>query len=69
MFKPSKDEITEVIFLKKECDTAVVKIGECNKRVKQQFIYGTLGQLTYGEKIFVEKKYLEDLYTPESFLK
>jgi len=54
------EEIIEVIFLKKECDMAIVSYNNSIKKIKREFIYETLECLTYGEKFFIERSRVEE---------
>lgn len=60
-YTPLPDEKkVEVVFLKKECNTAVILYNGEKRRIKQQYISGTLGQLESNQKVNVTEKYIED---------
>lgn len=54
-------EKVEVTFVKKEYDTAVICLDSgriC--RINQRYIYGVLGGLAQGDRVFVKKDFIAD---------
>jgi len=48
-----------VIFKKATTDTATVLYNNKECKVNQRYIFGTIGHLTEGEEVRVEKNFLE----------
>lgn len=54
-------EKVEVTFVKKECDTAVICLDNGHIcRINQRYIYGVLGRLAKGDRVFVKKDFIVD---------
>lgn len=60
-YKPMPEyKKVEVVFLKQECNTAVILYKGEKKRINHRYIYGTLGHLQEGQTVIVKEDFIYD---------